>query len=415
MNRVVASFFYRDARGKPLARIDRIEPGWHGRSKEFLPYASDGKGGYNERPGLNGVKLPLYHLDEVRTAIEAGETVFVTEGEGKADNLRSTLGAATSKAAVTTIQGGASAPIRRDEVASFAGVSRVVVLADSDEAGRRAARSRAQRIADANTKCDVRSVDLYADRTDGSDVADWLAEGHTPDELRALVAAAPRIAAAAITDPTYDVVQPQRTVRLVPATEIAPVETRYVIEPYVPRGEATWLEGMTKTGKTMVWTDLVARLSRGDVLPPTGARIERGRAVILTCEDSQERTIVPRLIAAGADLNLVSIVGVEEGGDERIPSFVRDADALEIEFERVAGRPPRGRRNVRRARRRGRTLVYGGVPANAAARSDGSPVGYWRHHCASRPQNRSDCLEPRHRLGRIRELGTIYCVGRVRS
>ncbi|HEX3456963.1 MAG TPA: bifunctional DNA primase/polymerase [Candidatus Baltobacteraceae bacterium] len=123
--------------------------------------------------------------------------------------------------------------------------------------------------------------------------------------------------------------QPRRIVRLVPTSQIAPVETRYVVEPYVPRGEATWLEGLTKTGKTMVAIDLIARLTRGDVLPPTSARIERGRAVILTCEDSAERTIVPRLIAAEADLDRVTIIRVEEEGAERIPSFVYDGEAIE--------------------------------------------------------------------------------------
>lgn len=144
--------------------------------------------------------------------------------------------------------------------------------------------------------------------------------------LKALDRATPR--AAAIDKPA----QPQRTVRLVPASEIVPVETRYVVEPYVPRGEATWLEGITKTGKTMVAIDLIARLTRGDLLPPTSARIERGRAVILTCEDSPERTIVPRLIAAEADLDRVTIIRVEEEGAERIPSFVRDAEAIEREL-----------------------------------------------------------------------------------
>lgn len=126
---------------------------------------------------------------------------------------------------------------------------------------------------------------------------------------------------------------PRRTVRLVPASEIVPIETRYIVEPYLPRGEATWLEGITKTGKTMVAIDLIARLTRGDVLPPTNARIERGRAAILTCEDSPERTIVPRLIAAEADLDRVTIIRVEESGEERSPSLIYDGEALERQLK----------------------------------------------------------------------------------
>ncbi len=163
MSKIAASYFYRDEHGKPLARIDRIEPGWQGRSKEFLPYASDGNRGFADRPGLNGLKLPLYHVDEVRTAIDARETIYVTEGEGKCDLLRAILRSAGCAAAVTTIQGGASAPMRPEHTSSLAGVRRAVVLADSDDAGRRAARSRGQRIADEYPSCDVRVVDLYPD------------------------------------------------------------------------------------------------------------------------------------------------------------------------------------------------------------------------------------------------------------
>lgn len=127
-----------------------------------------------------------------------------------------------------------------------------------------------------------------------------------------------------------------RRIDLVSASTITPVETTYILEPYVPRGEATWLEGITKTGKTIVAIDLIARLTRGDSFPPTGAIIERGRAAILTCEDSPDRTIVPRLFAAGADLNDVLLVRCTENGEERIPSFECDAEGIERQL-REAG------------------------------------------------------------------------------
>lgn len=119
-----------------------------------------------------------------------------------------------------------------------------------------------------------------------------------------------------------------RIVSLVLSSSIAPVETRFVVAPYIPRGEATWIEGVTKSGKTMVLCDIVARITRGELFP-TGAPIDRGRAAILTCEDSPERTIIPRLIAAGADLSRVSIVRVEDAGEEVLPSFLTDLDGIE--------------------------------------------------------------------------------------
>ena len=192
MSTVVGSYIYCDASGKPLARIDRIEPGFGGASKSFLPYLwNQSKGGYDEKPGLNRTKLPLYHLDEVRAAVATGQTIFLVEGEGKCDRLRDSLRQSGSPAAATTIAGGANAAFRPEHIAGLAGAKCVYVLADSDIPGCGAAAERAQAIASARPRCDVRIIDLYPTRDDGSDVEDWLGEGHTADELSALAGAAP--------------------------------------------------------------------------------------------------------------------------------------------------------------------------------------------------------------------------------
>src|ERR1700733_13005918 len=107
---VVASFTYVDANGSAVARIDRVEPGRDGRPKEFLPYLSDGAGGFAERPGLNGTVLPLYHRDEI-LGCPPETPGFILEGEGKCDVFREALRAGGSAAVTTTIAGGASAPL----------------------------------------------------------------------------------------------------------------------------------------------------------------------------------------------------------------------------------------------------------------------------------------------------------------
>ena len=88
--RVVASFFYTDERGSPVARVDRVEPGRNGRPKEFLPSLWQGNN-YAARPGLHGKTLPLYRLGEVRDAVASGARVWLVEGEGKCDVLRAAL------------------------------------------------------------------------------------------------------------------------------------------------------------------------------------------------------------------------------------------------------------------------------------------------------------------------------------
>ncbi len=121
---------------------------------------------------------------------------------------------------------------------------------------------------------------------------------------------------------------PKRVVRLVSASTIAPVETEYVLRPYIPRGEATWLEGVTKTGKTMVALDIIARITTGTPFV-SGEQIECGNVAIITCEDDPARTLIPRLIAAGADRDRVSFVQASVGNEERQIAFLADLATIE--------------------------------------------------------------------------------------
>ena len=126
-------------------------------------------------------------------AFVAGQTIFFVEGEGKCDRLRAALRESGSRGAVATIAGGANAPIPEDDISALVGAKKLYFLADSDIPGCGAATERARAIATAYPGCDVRIIDLYPERNDGSDVADWLLEGHLLKELRALVNAAARV------------------------------------------------------------------------------------------------------------------------------------------------------------------------------------------------------------------------------
>ncbi len=189
MNRAatVASVIYRAADGKPLARIDRIEPGRDGRSKDFLPYLSDGSGSFKDKPGLEGMRLPLYRLPDVRRAAQAHGVVWMTEGEGKADRLAGLLRDVEGVATATTISGGANATITPQHIEAMRGAKSVVVLLDSDETGRENGIRRAQAIAAVVT--DTSAVDLFPDRSDGSDVLDFFDEGRTMGDLLEYVSA----------------------------------------------------------------------------------------------------------------------------------------------------------------------------------------------------------------------------------
>jgi 5S rRNA maturation endonuclease (ribonuclease M5) len=256
---VVASFFYVE-NGKEVGRVDRVEPGRDGRAKEFFPYVALPSGGFAEKPGLNGTTFPLYRVDEVRAAVAVGGTIYFGEGEGKCDSLHAALREVAPMIAVTTIQGGANAPMKGRHLEALAGASGVIVLADSDRTGREAAKKRARAIASAYPECDVRVVDLYPERSDGSDVANWLGEGYTLDEIHVIAEASQRYGAAAKLTPSDS----GGFVRAYDLASQADDATPWLVENRIPYGGTAIIAGKPKTGKTTVSASIGLAVSRGN-------------------------------------------------------------------------------------------------------------------------------------------------------
>ncbi|WP_063829469.1 AAA family ATPase [Streptomyces violens] len=107
---------------------------------------------------------------------------------------------------------------------------------------------------------------------------------------------------------------PTRRLKLTRASEIEPEPVIWAWEPdgqgRIPGGALTLAAGREGTGKSSFGIWLSARLSRGE-LP--GMFYGQPRNVLYAAvEDSWSRTLVPRLIAAGADLTRVFRVDVED-------------------------------------------------------------------------------------------------------
>jgi len=125
-----------------------------------------------------------------------------------------------------------------------------------------------------------------------------------------------------------------RRLRLTPASAIKPRPVRWTWTGRIPAGELTLTPGRGGIGKSTfhVWT--IAHLTRG-TLP--GVRLGMpGRCIIAASEDSWDRTIVPRLMAADADMDLVFRVDVVTETDSEVSiSLPRDVDKLAGEIARV--------------------------------------------------------------------------------
>jgi len=95
----------------------------------------------------------------------------------------------------------------------------------------------------------------------------------------------------------------------------------YVWKGRLARGKHSLIAGEAGEGKSQISCDIVARVTTGAAWPDKEAgKAPKGICIMLTAEDDPEDTLVPRLIAAGADLNNVKILKMvkdDKGGTRK--------------------------------------------------------------------------------------------------
>lgn len=101
--------------------------------------------------------------------------------------------------------------------------------------------------------------------------------------------------------------------RVTPVSAIRVKSTEWLWHNRVPIGALTLLPGREGTGKSTAGAWLAAKVTRG-TLPGAYFGIPKG-VFYAAREDDWERTIAPRLIAAGADTSLVYRIDVEVSGE----------------------------------------------------------------------------------------------------
>lgn len=90
------------------------------------------------------------------------------------------------------------------------------------------------------------------------------------------------------------------------ASDVVPRLVKWLWEEKFPRGKQGLLTGKPWTGKTTLAIDLIARITTGREWPD-GTKNSMGPKTVIfaNAEDDKEDTLVPRLMAAGADLSRV--------------------------------------------------------------------------------------------------------------
>ena len=119
-------------------------------------------------------------------------------------------------------------------------------------------------------------------------------------------------------------------VLLLRGSEKKPVAIRWLWKDWIAENKLHLIGGPVGTGKTTVALAVAAAVTVGGLLPD-GTTARKGTVIIWSGEDDPEDTLIPRLMACGADLTRVLFVGptIEHG---KKVSFdpARDMELLEI-------------------------------------------------------------------------------------
>jgi hypothetical protein len=268
------TYDYQDASG--AVTFQKVRAYKNGK-KTFWVRRPDGRGGWINNAENVDTKV-LYRLPELIEAIGQGLLIAIVEGEKDADNLWRIGIPATCNA------GGAAKPDQKPKwYAAHSEQLRgadVVVLNDNDPQG----------YAHAEATCklslgiaeSVRRLDLkqsWPDIPEKADVSDWLACGHTREELDALIAQAPDYGTADAA------AQQSQTMEALKTMTFAPI--KYVVPGVIVEG-LTILAGKPKIGKSWLMLHAAIAVACGGFTLGNIHCIE-GDVLYCALEDNQRR------------------------------------------------------------------------------------------------------------------------------
>ncbi len=126
-------------------------------------------------------------------------------------------------------------------------------------------------------------------------------------------------------------------VQLIRGNEISPEPISWMWKGYIARGKLQIIAGSAGTGKTSIAVNFAATVSTGGAWPD-GTVADVGNVVIWSGEDGVADTLLPRLIAAGANTERVFFVDVIKDKRTTRPfDPATDMPALEKTIKRVGG------------------------------------------------------------------------------
>jgi hypothetical protein len=118
-----------------------------------------------------------------------------------------------------------------------------------------------------------------------------------------------------------------RKLRVRKASEIEPETVDWMWRDRISCGSLAIVTGRPSASKSTLTIDIAARITRGAKWPDGTGSAPKGGVLMFGSEDSPSMVVIPRLIAAGADREMVRIVdGAEDGRKEWLQAITIDRD-----------------------------------------------------------------------------------------
>ena len=218
---------------------------------------------------------------------------------------------------------------------------RLVILADNDDPGREHAEEKAA-IAQAANAVSIKIIH-FPELPAKEDVSDFIAGGGTGEQLRARIDATPPWSPVAESlqerafAPKGEAVGASLLIRRASDIEAQPIT--WLWPNRIAVGKLTLFAGDPGLGKSQLTAPLAAVVTTRGQWPCDEGRAAQGSVIIFSAEDDAADTIVPRLLAAGADLSRVHIVeavAIDDGkGKTSRRMFHLEVDLARLEAELV--------------------------------------------------------------------------------
>jgi putative DNA primase/helicase len=294
----------------------------------YRAFGADGApiGWQNRKPAdYHAIPYVTRDIDPFDKELIADE-IFWPEGEKDVDGLNN-----VNLAGFTFGGVGDGIP---DSIAEYLNGRKIVILADNDEPGR----VHAEKKAAAAYAAGAAAIKIlhFTELPLKSDVSDFLAGGKTSEDLTARVDGTPEWTPGPQESPEEKAQsRGNRELIIRRASEIAPEPILWLWPGRVAIGKQTLIAGEPGLGKSQLSIGIIATVTVGGLWPGSQDRAPLGRAIILSAEDDAADTIIPRLIAAGADLSRVDIISAvrNETGARRTFNLQADLALLEQYIE----------------------------------------------------------------------------------